>query len=1008
MKQYISLYSGLPLLAILFFLTPSHAQTVLLPGDLVITGFNMDNPDEVSLAFLVAIEAGTEIRLTDNGWKASGTFRTGEGTDIWIATADHPAGAEVVVTISGMALSSSGDQILVYQGTEETPLFVAAINDEGEHIWQEDATDASTSALPAGLVNGVSCVALAETDNLVYNRSLINGSQEELQEAVNNYLSWTGSDTQRQVLSTGGFTVVGEEVQPAGLQILSVNGGIDPFVDAPFYVSIQTVDSSGNICPVGENTVIGLSVATGTGQLYGNLQDTLFAGGSSVVITGIRYDTSGNNITLAALVLTGTMLEADTSSPFNVLPLARIVIHEIHYNGPETGTDTSEFIELVNAGSPETALGGYTFTQGVTFTFPDTATLGPGEFVVVAYSSGMYQDLDSRVYEWQSGTLSNSGETIELQNAAGQLIDLVTYSDDPAWGNRAPDGYGPSLELIGQNADNSFSGNWKASHMNGGTPGQANSLAPVAATWAGGCTEQEHNWAVPSNWLAGQSAGAGTQVTVPASVNALLIIDHPFFCQDLSLAPGAMVTVAQGDTLRVGGSLWLQADTSLTSSLLLEDDLAAVEVSGTSIMEVFLSGGISRDPEGAVYHFISPPVTQAQAGDVFPGSAFVRQYNEPLQLWENLTFSSPLSPVKGYSVWLEGGSTMVDFSGEFNSGVQQAGGLSYTGPGLPSYQPDYAGYQLIGNPFPSAINWEHPAILRDHIQNAIYFWNPEREGYSSYINGVGNNPETTDSIVPAMQGFFIRVDAPGQTGSVTFTNAARLHEVSNHYLPVASSFPLFRINVSGEDGTDQTTLCFREGSTSGFDLEYDAHKLFGNDGVPQVYSFADDGSILSVNAFPSVTDTEHVMIGFTAYLSGMYVLAFTGMETFPAGMDILLEDLKEDVLIDCRDHTDYSFSYAPGDDPERFLVHFTVVSGHEEITSEHLVLCRSGNHLHLMIPSSFREGELFVHDMTGRLVRRESVTHAGLTVVTVPESKGWYIVRVLSSSGVISQKVFIP
>lgn len=1008
MKRYMFLYSGLPLLAILFFSAPSHAQTALLPGDLVITGFNMDNPDEVSVAFLVAIEAGTEIRLTDNGWKASGTFRTGEGTDIWTAVNDHSAGEEVIIPISGMALSSSGDQILVYQGTEETPLFVAAINDEGDHVWQDDATDASTSALPSGLINGVTCVALAETDNMVYNRSIITGSKEDLQVAVNNYLNWTGSDTQRQTLSTAGFTVISEEAEPARLHILSVNGGADPYVDAPFYVSIQTVDSSGNTCPVEAGTVIALSLASGTGLLYGNVQDTLPAGESALTIAGVQYDTSENNIILAAMTLAGTILESDTSDPFDVLPLARIVINEIHYNGPESGTDTTEFIELVNAESSDIDLGGYTFTQGITFTFPDTATLGPGEYVVISYSSGMYTGQGYRVYAWQSGTLSNTGETIELGNPAGQLIDIVTYSDEPAWGNRAPDGYGPSLELTGYNADNSYSGNWKASHVNGGTPGQANSLAPDAATWAGGCAEQEHNWAVPSNWLAGQSPGTGTQVIVPADINALLVIDHPFVCQDLVLEPGAMVTVTQGDTLLVEGSLWLQADTSLTSSLLLEDDLAVVEVNGTSAMQLFLSGGTSRDPDDAVYHFVSSPVTQVQAGDVFPGSAYVRQYNEPLQQWENLTFNSPLSPVKGYSVWLESGSTTVDFTGDLNSGIQTVGGLTYTGPGIPSYQPGYAGYHLIGNPFPSSVNWDHPSILKDHIQNAIYFWNPELEGYSSYINGVGNNPETTDSIIPAMQGFFIRVDEPGQTGSVTFSNASRCHEVAKYYLPVPSNFPVFRVNISGEGGSDQTTICFREGSTCDFDADFDAHKLFGKYGVPQVYSFASDESMLSVNSYPSITGCDDVMMGFTADYPGMYLFTFTGMETFPQGTVILLEDLKDNVLIDCRYHSTYSFSYTAGEDPERFIIHFTIISGREEMTSEHLVLFPSGNHLLLMIPSSFREGELSIHDLTGRLVHRESVWNAGLTVIAMPESKGWYIVRVVSSSGVISQKVYIP
>ncbi|MBP6977013.1 MAG: lamin tail domain-containing protein [Bacteroidales bacterium] len=1007
MKPYIFFYAGLPLMAILLTTAPNHAQTALLPGDLVITGFNMDNPDEVSVVFMVAIESGTEIRFTDNGWKASGTFRTGEGIDIWVAGEDHPAGEEMLIPISDMALSSSGDQILVYQGTEEAPLFVAAINDEGDHTWQDDATDAGTSALPAGLENGVTCVALTETDNMLYNRSLVSGSREELLLSVHNYQNWAGSDTQRQTLSTAGFTIGGSEDQPAGFQIVTVNGGTAPFVNEPFYLEIVTVDSTGNPCPVDENTLVGLSRVSGTGYLYGNTQDTLPAGQYAMTVSGVRYNVAENNVTLAVMVLAGTPLEPDTSNPFSVLPPAQVVINEIHYNGPEAGTDTTEFLEICNAGEEALDLGGYSFEQGITFTFPSGATLAAGEYAVIAYSSEIYAGQGYAVYQWQSGTLSNTGETLLLRSPGGLLIDSVTYGDGSAWGNSAPDGYGPSLELAGVGLDNSESGNWKASHVNGGTPGQANCLAPVSATWAGGYAEQEHNWAVPSNWLWGQSAGEGTQVTIPFNVNAILIVDHPFQCQDLLLEPGAALTIAQGNTLTVGNTLTLQADSCSASSLLLEDDAATVMVNGSSQVQLFLSGGTSRDPENAIYHYVAPPVSQISAGGIFPGSAYVRKYSEPLQQWDNLSSGSPLFPLCGYSVWLAGGSALVSFTGELNSGSLTVSGLTYTPPGIPSYQPEYAGYNLIGNPYPSSLNWDHSSILKDHVQHAIYFWNPELDGYSSYINGVGNNPETTDSIIPAMQGFFIRVDVPGQTGSVTFSNSARLHEVTGFYRTGNELFPLFRITSSGNGRQDQTTLCLREGSTGDFDAEFDAHKLFGGEQVPHIYSVSDDGEQLSVSAYPSLEDMDGIIIGFSANSTGSYRLTFAGMETFPQGTVFLLEDLAVDSLVDCFSYPFYDFTFSTGDDPGRFILHFTPISGQDEITAEEMILFPSGGNLNLVPPHGFNGGMVTIHDLTGRLIHQETVGTSPL-LIPMKHAKGWLIVRIVADSRVISKKVYLP
>src|SRR5690606_29458163 len=96
------------------------------------------------------------------------------------------------------ALATSGDQILAYQGTEASPTFIAAINNEGSG-WQADATSANTSALPPGLVEGMTAVALVEIDNAQYDCSTESGTKAELLMAINNAANWLGSETSKQV-----------------------------------------------------------------------------------------------------------------------------------------------------------------------------------------------------------------------------------------------------------------------------------------------------------------------------------------------------------------------------------------------------------------------------------------------------------------------------------------------------------------------------------------------------------------------------------------------------------------------------------------------------------------------------------------------------------------------------------------------------------------------------------------------------------------------------------------
>lgn len=78
------------------------------------------------------------------------------------------------------------------------------------------------------------------------------------------------------------------------------------------------------------------------------------------------------------------------------------------------------------------------------------------------------------------GSLDNNGERIALKDADGRTVDSVTYDDVLPWPT-SPDGGGTSLELIDVNGDPDSYGNWKASDVVKGTPGQANSVPPVSA-----------------------------------------------------------------------------------------------------------------------------------------------------------------------------------------------------------------------------------------------------------------------------------------------------------------------------------------------------------------------------------------------------------------------------------------------------------------------------------------------------------------------------------------------
>ena len=147
--------------------------------------------DAFSFVFLRDVEAGTVVNFTDNGWLASGGFRSGENTVTYTASAAITAGT--VVTLTGLDLDAAGDQIIAYQGDPATPTILHLVDfGDGNNTVAGDATNDNTTALPPGFTLGVNAVAVA-FDSSLY-AGPISGSPEGLFAALNNSANWFDSD----------------------------------------------------------------------------------------------------------------------------------------------------------------------------------------------------------------------------------------------------------------------------------------------------------------------------------------------------------------------------------------------------------------------------------------------------------------------------------------------------------------------------------------------------------------------------------------------------------------------------------------------------------------------------------------------------------------------------------------------------------------------------------------------------------------------------------------------
>jgi hypothetical protein len=183
---------------------------------------------------------------------------------------------------------------------------------------------------------------------------------------------------------------------------------------------------------------------------------------------------------LKTRVLSGSTWSALNEATFAVGPVAESLrVSELMYHPAPTGDvndPNTEYLELTNIGTQTINLNLVRFADGIDFTFPSFELAPAGYCLVVKDLGAFYRKYSPTlpVVGQYTGSLSNAGERIELQDAAGRVILQFEYRD--SWFSKT-DGGGFSLTVKDPvtTDPNALSGAsaWKASSQAGGTPGAA-------------------------------------------------------------------------------------------------------------------------------------------------------------------------------------------------------------------------------------------------------------------------------------------------------------------------------------------------------------------------------------------------------------------------------------------------------------------------------------------------------------------------------------------------------
>ena len=304
------------------------------------------------------------------------------------------------------------------------------------------------------------------------------------------------------------------------------------------------------------------------------------------------------------------------------------------------------------------------------------------------------------------------------------------------------------------------------------------------------------------------------------------------------------------------------------------------------------------------------PVTGKFASDITLSGAKIVQRNEALSRWDDVVSGAGLTAGVGYIAVASAtsGTTNWSLNGNLNSGKVEVG---VTRSGASSI-----GFNLLGNPYPSYLNWEQVLSLNatnaSLLQSSIWYRTKSGASYAfQTYNSAGRvaTPTSTTGYIPPMQAFWVRANA---AGTVTFTNAMRSHGdgASNKLkVPKVNTQKIIRLQVSNAVVTDEAVIYIDQNAENTFD-KYDTEKMFNNvASQPELYTKAGTEKLV-INGLNEISDNQEIPLGLTYTQGGDLKLKLTELSNFDSNIKVYLRDKQLSTETELSPETEYTFNTA--------------------------------------------------------------------------------------------------
>ncbi|QOW10586.1 T9SS type A sorting domain-containing protein [Kaistella flava (ex Peng et al. 2021)] len=455
------------------------------------------------------------------------------------------------------------------------------------------------------------------------------------------------------------------------------------------------------------------------------------------------------------------------------------------------------------------------------------------------------------------------------------------------------------------------------------------------------------------------------------------------------------------------------------------------------------------------YIYWASPVKGQELKKFSPGTLDNRfyVYNEGNDFFETFNLKGTVfgsngtgfeSAAKGYAIrasnnYPAGTSTadapMQVFNGVFN-GVPNNGVITFP----LKYQTEVGGfvgggYNLIGNPYPSNIDFDQLAKdNEDLIEGTAYFWTnlnptPAMQGSGYPKDGSVNNYATLSisgpipatfglaknveskfpsNIVEVGQGFIVKAI---KAGNLTFKNSYRTEKTDGVFFNKGTTEKQQSVRdrfwlqlTTPLDVVTTALIAYVDNATNGYEDGYDAQLL--SVGSDALFTKVDQYKLgIQGRQYPLQT-SDVVSVGASFYETGAYTLSISKSEgIFADGQNVYLKDKQTGMVINLSE-TAYTFQADKGLSEDRFEISYlpNATLGAATAVKENITVFKEGNDF-VVQSNTQKITKLQVYDTAGRLLY--SVQPNAKEAIINGESllRGIYVLKIDANGTVVTKKI---